>query len=79
MNDQHEYRFVIDALSPDTLPMARLAEYMGELARLLGRPDQVHFERLGGGEHRARPERRNRGCARREGTTRLAPTRQPAR
>ena len=49
MKDQHEYRFVIDALSPDTLPMARLAEYMGELARLLGRPDQVHFERLEGG------------------------------
>ena len=49
MNDQHEYRFVIDALSPDSLPMARLAEYMGELARLLGRPDQVHFERLEGG------------------------------
>ena len=46
MNEQREYRFVIDACSPDTLPMARLAEYMGELARLLGRPDQVHFVRL---------------------------------
>ena len=46
MSEQREYRFVIDAYSPDTLPMARLAEYMGELARLLGTPDQVHFVRL---------------------------------
>ena len=43
MKEQREYRFVIDAYRPDTLPMARLAEYMGELARLLGRLDQVHF------------------------------------
>ena len=49
MKEQREYRFVIDAYSPDTLPMARLAEYMGELARLLGRPDQVHFARLEAG------------------------------
>ena len=49
MKDQREYRFVIDAYSPDTLPMARLAEYMAELARLLGRADQVHFVRLEGG------------------------------
>ena len=49
MNEQQEYRFVIDACRPDTLPMARLAEYMGELARLLGRVDQVHFVRLEAG------------------------------
>ena len=49
MKEQHEYRFVIDACSPDTLPMSRLAEYMGELARLLGSPDQVHFVRSEGG------------------------------
>ena len=49
MKERREYRFVIDAYSPDTLPMARLAEYMGELARLLGRPDQVHFARLEAG------------------------------
>lgn len=41
-----EYRFVIDACSPDTLPMSRLAEYMGHLARLLGRAEQVHFLRI---------------------------------
>ena len=46
MKEQHEYRFVIDALSPDTLPMSRLAEYMGELARLLGKSKQVHFVRV---------------------------------
>ena len=46
MKEQREYRFVIDTYRPDTLPMARLAEYMGELARLLGRLDQVHFVRL---------------------------------
>ena len=46
MKEQREYRFVIDACSPDTLPMVRLAEYTGELARLLGRLDQVHFVRL---------------------------------
>ncbi len=41
-----EYRFVIDAYSPETLPMSRLAEYMADLARLLGKAEQVHFVRL---------------------------------
>ena len=49
MGEQHEYRFIIDAYSPDTIPMARLAEYMAELARLLGRPEHVHFTRLEAG------------------------------
>ena len=49
MKEQREYRFVIDGCSPNTLPMARLAEYMTELARLLGRADQVHFVRVEGG------------------------------
>lgn len=43
---QLEYRFTIDAYSPDTLPMSRLAEYMADLARLLGEVDHVHFLRL---------------------------------
>jgi len=42
----HEYRFKIDAYTPQTLPMARLAEYMGDLAILLGEPAHVHFARL---------------------------------
>lgn len=40
------YRFRIDAYSPDTIPMARLAQYMAELAELLGERDAVHFRRL---------------------------------
>lgn len=46
MRDACEYRFVIDAYSPETLPMSRLAEYMADLARLLGRAERVHFVRL---------------------------------
>jgi len=41
-----EYRFKIDAYTPDTIPMARLAEYMHELSDMLGEPTAVHFERL---------------------------------
>lgn len=46
MPRHHEYRFRIDVLSVDTLPMARLAEYMGHLAALLGEPERVHFARV---------------------------------
>ena len=73
MKDADEYRFVIDAYSPDTLPMSQLAEYMADLARLLGREEQVHFVRLETGsivlvqqvEPEAAPEvrRRIRGLA----------------
>jgi hypothetical protein len=41
-----EYRFKIDAFTPDTIPMARLAEYMAELAVLLGETASVHFRRV---------------------------------
>jgi hypothetical protein len=41
-----EYRFKIDVFHADTIPMARLAEYMAELAKLLGHPERVHFARL---------------------------------
>lgn len=44
-----EYRFKIDVYSPETMPMARLAQYMGELAQLLGEPAAVHFKRLARG------------------------------
>lgn len=46
MSEPFEYRYVIDVFTPDTLPMWRLAEYMGELAQLLGEREHVHFERL---------------------------------
>lgn len=41
-----DYRFKIDAYSPDTIPMARLAQYMSELAALLGERNAVHFRKL---------------------------------
>ena len=44
-----EFRFIIDAFTPDTLPMSRLAEYMADLARLLGEVERVHFLRLEAG------------------------------
>ena len=44
-----EYRFVIDAFTPETMPMARLAEYMADLAELLGEKSEVHFVRVDSG------------------------------
>jgi hypothetical protein len=41
-----EYRFKIDAYTPSTIPMARLAEYMHDLAMVLGERDFVHFVKL---------------------------------
>lgn len=38
--------FKIDAYSPATIPMARLADYMAELAKMLGEYDSVHFVEL---------------------------------
>ena len=68
MKEGCEYRFLIDAYSPDTLPMSRLAEYMADLARLLGKSERVHFVRLEPGstvlvqivEPEAAPEVRDR-------------------
>jgi hypothetical protein len=41
-----EYVFSIDAFTPDTLPMARLAEYLSALAKLIGHPEHTHFVRV---------------------------------
>lgn len=46
MVDSGEYRFKITAYTPATIPMARLAEYMLEIAVLLGEKERVHFVRL---------------------------------
>jgi len=46
MVDSREYKFRIDAYTPETLPMERLAEYMADLAKVLGEPASVHFVRL---------------------------------
>jgi hypothetical protein len=49
MSQQREYRLKIEAYTPDTIPMSRLAEYMGDLATLLGEPHSVHFVGLESG------------------------------
>lgn len=41
-----EYIFSIDAFTPDTLPMGRLAEYLAALSKLLGHRDNTHFVRV---------------------------------
>lgn len=41
-----QYEFRINAFTPETLPMGRLAEYMADLAVLLGNAEKVHFVRL---------------------------------
>lgn len=54
-----EYELIIDAFTPSTIPMSRLAEYMRELAFLMGNPGSVHFKGLKSGSVRlvARIER----------------------
>lgn len=41
-----EYKFKIDAYTPDTIPMSRLAEYLADLSIILGNRERVHFNRL---------------------------------
>ena len=44
-----EFRFKIEAYRPETMPLARLAKYIGELAEILGESSSVHLVRLEGG------------------------------
>jgi hypothetical protein len=46
------YTLHIDAYTPETIPMARLALYMQQLAMLLGHESAVHFEALRPGSTR---------------------------
>ncbi len=46
MTRSYELRFKIDVFTPDTLPMARLAEYMSDLAAMYGERESVHFVKL---------------------------------
>ena len=70
-----EYRFKIAAFTPQTIPMIRLAEYMRDLAVMLGNPDAVHFVRVQKGstvllhrvDHEAIPKVEERAAAVREG------------
>ena len=41
-----EYRWVLEGFTPDTIPMNRLAEYMQQLAKLLGQEASVRFVRV---------------------------------
>ena len=68
MGKAREFRFRIDAYTPDTVPMARLAEYMQDLAALLGEKEHVHFVRLEEGSmtlvQKIDPESLPKVCAR---------------
>jgi hypothetical protein len=46
VTERSQYRFKIDVFSVETLPMARLADYLRELAHLLGERERVHFSHL---------------------------------
>lgn len=46
MAERDIYTFSIDGFTPETIPMNRLAEYMAELAKLLGTSERVHFQEL---------------------------------
>lgn len=46
MDERDKYHFKIEAYTPETIPMVRLAEYMRELAGLLGNSERVHFDTL---------------------------------
>ena len=41
-----EYRFHIGAYEPETMPLKRLAEYLADLAEVLGEPSSVHLMRV---------------------------------
>lgn len=43
---REEITLEIDVFTPDTLPMARLAQYLAEFSLLLGHEANVHFSRL---------------------------------
>ena len=70
-----EFRFKIDAYSPETMPMARLAEYLAQLATILGEANAVHLVRLEAGsttvvhriEREAIPKVRDRAASVRRG------------
>lgn len=46
MKKWEEYKFKIEAYTPDTLPMARCASYLAELANMLGDEHSVHFVKV---------------------------------
>ena len=71
MTNGEEFRFRIDAYTPENMPMVRLAEYLHQLAAMLGEAKAVHFVRLDAGstvvihkvEREAIPKVRDRAYA----------------
>ncbi len=51
MGDTH-YELYIDAYTPETIPLARLSEYLAGFAGLLGNESHVHFEAVAAGSLR---------------------------
>lgn len=49
MKKWEEYKFKIEAYTPDTLPMAKCASYLTELAIILGETPYVHFIKVAPG------------------------------
>jgi hypothetical protein len=41
-----EYRFEIDAFTPETIPLNRLAQYLCDLAQIMGESANVHLNRI---------------------------------
>jgi hypothetical protein len=46
MDSGHEFRFRISAYTPATMPLSRLAEYLAELAKVLGHDQSIHLVEL---------------------------------
>src|ERR1039458_6515123 len=46
MPGEEVYEFYIDSFTRETIPMARLADYMASFAELLGHREHVHFGEL---------------------------------
>jgi hypothetical protein len=49
MKKWEQYKFKINAYTPDTMPMARCAKYLAELADILGEENSVHFIKVATG------------------------------
>ena len=43
MESEHEFQFRINAYTPTTMPLGRLVEYLGELAKILGEDHSIHL------------------------------------
>ncbi len=71
MDGDNEFRFRISAYTPGTMPLGRLAEYLAELATMLGEDHAIHLVEVDEGstvlvhkiDHEAVPKIRDRAAA----------------